>query len=665
MRTFADLLTFYMERTGIGDAELARRIPVSRPTLVRWREGVTTRPRYREDVARCAELLRLTPSETDEFLLAAGFSPETAPSPSPSASSADDEEEEPREPSPPGGEDQDTPEISPALEGRTSEPAPTTPEDEDDAGQPFKRRGVLAAIAIGFLVVAGAAVAATLILRDDAVYPAAAGGESLIVMSPFVNYTGGQQGYNVLGRLKDEIDNEVYAAGLSGVRAVEWPKQISSEPDAEEASRRSAAVVVIWGEYDSGRVIARFTTHRARSTQLDQQVVNIASSPSDLPATINAELTEQVRYVALLTLGQLYMERGEFDLAKTALLHAADQNPTDPATLANLRFQLGRAYLGGDFADYDEAIWLFTQALAARPKSVEALNSRAIAYLERGRAGDVERAIDDLVHALTIGPDRAATYVNLAAAYVERGTEADLDRAIAELTDALRIEPEYASAYVNRAGAYVARGGPGDIERAFEDIDAALDSEPDLSAAYLVRGNAYIARNSQGDMGLAEAEFSRAIALAPDSPTAYYNRALVHSELGNMPGSLSDLRRAQMLDPNEADYSRILCWQMAVSGSPQEALRYCERAVAQGPSGQAREGRGLAHALSGRDEKAIADFEAFLAWVDASPKDSCRETYHQSRAGWIEELRSGEDPFDANTLRELRIRPVSPGAAPC
>ena len=666
MRTFAELLTFYMERTGIGDAELARRIPVSRPTLVRWKEGVTARPRYREDVARCAELLRLSPSETDEFLLAAGFSPDTAPSSSPQSSSADEEEEEaPREPSPPGGEDQDTPEISPALEARRSEPAPAAAEEGDDSGQPLRRRVVLAAIALGFLVVAGAAVAVALILRDDGVYPAAVGGESLIVMSPFVNYTGGQQGYNVLGRLKDEIDNEVYVAGLSGVRTVEWPEQISSEPDAEEASSRSAAVVVIWGEYDSGRVIARFTTHRARSTQLDQQVVNIASSPSDLPATINAELTEQVRYVALLTLGQLYLERGEFDLAKTALLHAADQNPTDPATLANLRFQLGRAYLGGDFADYDEAIWLFTQVLAARPKSVEALNSRAIAYLERDRAGDVERAIDDLVHALTISPGRAATYVNLAAAYVERGTETDLDRAIAELTEALRIEPGYASTHVNRAGAYVARDGPGDIERAFEDIDAALDSEPDLSAAHLVRGNAYITRNSQGDMDLAVAEFSRAIALAPDSPTAYYNRALVRSELENMPGSLSDLRRAQMLDPNEADYSRILCWQMAVSGSPEDALRHCERAVAQGPAGQAREGRGLAHALSGSDEKAIEDFEAFLAWVDTSPKDSCREIYRESRAGWIGELRSGENPFDAKTLRELRIRPVSPGAAPC
>ena len=65
-----------MARAGIGDSELARRIPVSRPTLIRWREGVTARPRYREDVSRCAEILRLTPGETDAFLSAAGFAPD-------------------------------------------------------------------------------------------------------------------------------------------------------------------------------------------------------------------------------------------------------------------------------------------------------------------------------------------------------------------------------------------------------------------------------------------------------------------------------------------------------------------------------------------------------------------------------------------------------------
>ena len=636
MQTFAELLTFYMERTGIGDAELARRIPVSRPTLIRWKEGVTARPRYREDVVRCAELLRLTQEETDEILLAAGFSPETAPAP----------------------------EDSPLLRDLEAEP-----ESEHAAETPLsiiKRRGFRVAVAVAAVVIAAIVIGAIVVsLQDRTEYPAAVGGESLIVMAPFVNYTGGQQGYNVLGRLKDEIDNEVLAAGLSNVRTVEWPKEIETEVDAEAAGQRSDAVIVIWGEYDSGRVMARFTVPRIRSTQRDQQVVDIASSPAELPATINADLTEQVRYVALLTLGQLYLERGEFDLAKTVLIHAADKNPSDPAALANLRFLLGRAYLGGKLADFDEAIWLFTQVLAIQPRSVEALNSRALAYLERDRAGDVELAIDDLVQAVTIRPARAATYVNLAAAYVERGSDADLDRAIDDLTEALEIQPGYASAYVNRAGAYLARGDPGDLDRAFDDLDDALDSEPDLAPAHLSRGNAYIARGSEGDLQLAATEFSRAIDLAPDSPVSYFNRGLVYSERDDWVRSISDLRRAQELSPNDVTFNRVLCWQMAVTGDPDGALPYCDRAVAHDPSGQARGSRGLAYALMGRVEKAVADFEAFLEWVDTSSKDSCRSYYGPSRMDWIEELRSGDSPFDSQTLRELRVRPVSPGNAPC
>ena len=51
--------------------------------------------------------------------------------------------------------------------------------------------------------------------------------------------------------------------------------------------------------------------------------------------------------------------------------------------------------------------------------------------------------------------------------------------------------------------------------------------------------------------------------------------------------------------------------------------------------------------------------------VDTSPKDSCRSYYGPSRMDWIEKLRSGDSPFDSETLRDLRVRPVSPGGAPC
>ena len=390
MQTFADLLTAYMDRTGIGDAELARRIPVSRPTLLRWKEGVTARPRYREDIVRCAEILRLTAAETDELLLAAGFSPEAAP---------------------PDAE-------SPQPARLPAEPAPTP------GGAPaglFRRRSWTTGGAALLLVIAVIAAVLALRLRDGTVYPAAVGDESLIVLAPFVNYTAGGQGFNVVGRLRSAIDAEVREAGLASVRTVEWPREIDGEPAAEEAGRRSGAAIVIWGEYDSGRVIARFTVSSGRPALHAQQIVDIASSPAELPATINIGLTDEVRYVALLTLGQLYLEQDDFDRSKTVLARAMDPPPSEPAALASLRFLLGRAYMGGDFADYDEAVWLFTQVLAVHSRSVEALNSRALAYLARARPGDPDLAVADLLRAETIDPGRAATSLNLAVAYLERG----------------------------------------------------------------------------------------------------------------------------------------------------------------------------------------------------------------------------------------------------
>ena len=575
---------------------------------------MTTRPRYREDIVRCAEILRLTVEEAAELLLATGFSPETAPTPT------------------------ETPEPVRAH----ADPAPLP--DGPTQGL-FRRRFWITGVAAPLVVVAAIAAVVALRARDDTVYPAAVGDESLIVMAPFVNYTAGGQGFNVVGRLRSAIDAEIREAGLKSVRTVEWPREIDGEPAAEDAGRRSGAALVIWGEYDSGRVIARFTVPRSRPTLHAQQIVDIASSSAELPATINIGLTEEVRHVALLTLGQLYLEQDEFDRAKTVLVHALDPPPSEPAVLANLRFLLGRAYMGGDLADYDEAVWLFTQVLGVQPSSVEALNSRALAYLARSRPGDSDLAVYDLVRATTVSPERAASSLNLAVAYLERGAGGDVDRALSSLNEALAVDPEYASAYVNRAGAYVARGGPGDVDRALDDIEKALDIEPDLASAYLNRGNAFLARGEPGDTELAIAELSRAIALAPDSPEAHFNRGLVYSELEHWSASLTDLRRARDLDPRRLTYNSTLCLQLAVAGDPEEAMPYCDQAVAADPGGLSRDGRGLANALLGRDAEAIADFEAFLAWVDMSPKDGCRSRYGASRAAWVEALKAGEAPI--------------------
>ena len=81
MKTFAELLSLYINQAGITDSELARAIGVSRQTIFRWREGTTSRPNNREDVLAISKKLRLPSEEKDNLLLAAGFRPEDTVSP--------------------------------------------------------------------------------------------------------------------------------------------------------------------------------------------------------------------------------------------------------------------------------------------------------------------------------------------------------------------------------------------------------------------------------------------------------------------------------------------------------------------------------------------------------------------------------------------------------
>ena len=191
-----------MTRAGIGDAELARRIQISRLTLIRWKEGVTSRPRYREDVVRCADVLRLTSDEREELLTAAGFDPvESADIP---ATDAEVDSEE-----------------------AVAEPLVATP-------RRLRRTHVVGAV-VALVVVA--ALGYFFLLRPEGQpnFPVAADGESVILMAPFVNYTGGQQGFNIQGRLAEEIERAVSTAGLANVRVVEWTDSISTEPDAVDS----------------------------------------------------------------------------------------------------------------------------------------------------------------------------------------------------------------------------------------------------------------------------------------------------------------------------------------------------------------------------------------------------------------------------------------------
>jgi hypothetical protein len=76
MPSFAELLKVYMRRSGMSNAELAKKIKVRRDILVEWTTDEMCLPFERDEVLHCASHLSLSQQERDELLLAAKFEPE-------------------------------------------------------------------------------------------------------------------------------------------------------------------------------------------------------------------------------------------------------------------------------------------------------------------------------------------------------------------------------------------------------------------------------------------------------------------------------------------------------------------------------------------------------------------------------------------------------------
>ena len=370
-------------------------------------------------------------------------------------------------------------------------------------------------------------------------------GETLVLVSRFANYSE-RVGYNVAGRICEALEEEFEEEALADSRVAVWAQPLADRDEATEVGQEYGATLVIWGEYDSGRVLANFTLPSEQEAQQATRVVHQVTTPADLSAIINTELPTTARWVALVSMGQVH--------------YAARR--------------------------YEQALAAFERALNYPP----------------GPGAGNESAL-------------ASVYFALGYIYGQQG---DPDQAIAYYTRAIEQNPSLASAYNNRGVAYLGQGGENNLQRAISDFGQAIELNPTFTAPYFNRGLAYFALGEAYDQQ-----------------------------------SLTDLRQAQALQPDTPGPNNALCWELSLLGQPEDALPYCESAVATDTTALSRDSRGLTYALLGRTEEAISDFEAFLAWLDTQP-ESIQTRYTAYRRAWIEALRSGRNPFDQEALRALR-----------
>ena len=634
MQSFAELLTKYTQRTGITDSELARHIGVRRQTIFRWKEGIVARPRHRDDLLRCAKRLRLTPAELDEILLAAGFPPEGKLDAQPAAETElAIEDSRALDQSVNGRQDESEASSTPsaALLSQSTTDLPLEREGTElgiaaidtHMGRRISRRwlatGALLALSTVLVAIVAFSGALGTLLPDipgvnppaptlTTVPPTATAvptatraspsiiarpGETLLLVAQFGNYTG-NTGYNVAGRIQDALQTEIDAAELGPeTKALIWREEVGAEQHAAAIVAQSRAAMLIWGEYDSGRVVVNFAI---RGDLEDLDIEKHLKSPADLSPTINADIPKEVQSLALLTLGRLYLGEEKIAPARNALERALRANPSEQLR-SEIHFHLGRAY-GAESStaeiapEIDKSIAQYTKAVEIRPFFALALYNRGNAYLNRYRLS-------------SNSADKATT-------------ETDLDRAIDDYTSTIKMRPSYIDAYINR-------------------------------------GIAYYQRNLASDIAAAIADFDRAIALDPDRLLPYYNRGLARIRQGGSTEWQADLEKVLELDPSYLGAHTALCWGYALDGQPELALDQCQKAVALAPDvGNSYDSLGLVYAQLGRSGEAIDAFKKYLAWL-RNQSDADYARYNGPLVEeWIAELEASNQPITTEVLEGLR-----------
>jgi WD40 repeat protein len=104
---------------------------------------------------------------------------------------------------------------------------------------------------------------------------------------------------------------------------------------------------------------------------------------------------------------------------------------------------------------------------------------------------------------------------------------------------------------------------------------------------------------------------------------------------------------------DDAYLNNGICWYGSLVGFAETVLPACERAVELSTfRAMFSDSRGLAHTLLGKYPEAINDFSEFIRTYESHPNYA---DLVAKRRNWITDLRAGRNPFDAETLKSLRL----------
>lgn len=271
---------------------------------------------------------------------------------------------------------------------------------------------------------------------------------------------------------------------------------------------------------------------------------------------------------------------------------------------------------------YDDAVAVLTEAIAAEPTNVDCYRARAEAHSGRD---DSNSRLADLDQALKLSPDDPTLLNERGWAHMDscspKLAAADFDRVTALLT------PHDAKSFTLRGDARVGLVKAVDrpIEAlALDDLNEAIRRDPKPVDAWLIRSSLHLEKRRFSE---ALADANEAVRLEPNNWRCYFRRGIVwvnkysqRNDAIDFDRGLSDLQEARRLNPN---HLRILIalgnhWNLGRRNA--EAKRTFEEALRRNPDSEFSH-NGLANALSqeGKENEAL---RAYSRAIELQPKNA-------------------------------------------
>jgi tetratricopeptide (TPR) repeat protein len=389
--------------------------------------------------------------------------------------------------------------------------------------------------------------------RNLPAFKVADNSEILVVISKF------QLGENVpdseaYNRIKVAIENSRDELKLANLRVEIEPHVTLQDNDfrkAEALGDKYNATIVIWGAETRVDLTVNFYNLRVTKLAAAKQSISELVMPDEYSQLVVQDLPNRVKFLALLTIGDILSTNGEHDKAIEVVQGAINSvasieiGSQEKHSLAEAYFRLGNLY--GDEGKHAKATDAFSTAIGIYPYASHTYNNRGTSRL---RLDEYLGAREDFDTAIKLDPEYSLAYNNRG---ILRALQEDYSGAIEDHTKAIELWPQYSNAYAMRGKVWNL------IDKndlALKDLTRSIELNPKHAIAYLLRAFVYIEEHNDD---LALTDFSVAIDLNPLDGQAYYYRALVYERLGEYDKASADRQRADVIGHAEGyPYSQEL-----------------------------------------------------------------------------------------------------------